>query len=96
MTEILKTKPLDLKSVALTFEEAKQAAWNYITRGQRTQEQAEYIIATVYTNLKMSIQTAETVSILKWMDTEILRLNAIKTGSLNNETSTELDIPTTG
>jgi hypothetical protein len=52
MTEILKDKTTDPKSVELLFDETKQLCLNYINRTQRIQEQAEYIIATVYVNLK--------------------------------------------
>lgn len=79
MTEITKTTPADPRSVELVFDEAKRAAVSYIDRAQQVQQQAEYIIATVYTNIKMDHGIGR-ADILKWMDEEIQKLNALKTG----------------
>jgi hypothetical protein len=91
MTEILKDKTTDPKSVELLFDETKQLCLNYINRTQRIQEQAEYIIATVYTNINHF--GFEPLRTLKWMDDEIKKLNALKTKSMGpaNDTPTELD-----
>lgn len=82
MTAILKNQTTDPKSVEIVFDEAKRAALGWIERNQRMQEQAEYIIATAYVNLKCMNTNPE---LLQWMDTEILKLNAIKTGSLESK-----------
>lgn len=77
MTEITKSIPADPASIELVFDEAKRAAVAYIDRMQRAQQQAEYIIATVYTNIKLDHEIGRT-DVLKWMDEEIKKLNEIK------------------
>lgn len=76
MTEITKSILVDPASVDMLFDEAKRMTVDYIDNMQRAQQQAEYIIATVYVNIGSS--TFDTVATLKWMDEEIKKLNEIK------------------
>lgn len=77
LSPITKLIPADPRSVELVFDEAKRAAVAYIDRMQRAQQQAEYIIATVYVNIKHDHEIGR-ADVLKWMDEQIQKLNEIK------------------
>lgn len=77
LSPITKSIPADPASVELVFDEAKRAAVAYIDRMQRAQQQTEYIIATVYVNLKIDA-IYDPMTLVRWMDEEIKKLNEIK------------------
>lgn len=68
------------KGAGEIFDELKDIALRFLDRTAQTQAQSDYIIASVYVNLKERAKGGDVISaeIVTWMDTEISKLNAIK------------------
>ena len=64
------------------FDELRTIALRFIERTEKAQTQSEYIIATVYVNLKHWAQDgdAKAAEMVTWLDGAIGKLNEVKAG----------------
>ncbi len=77
-------RPDSYEGAQVVFDEVRQMAIGFIKRTEAVEAQLNYIVATVYTNLRCRTGEAEVSCLLvEWMDEEIKKLNELKTKTFN-------------